>query len=213
MTKRKKYDWEAIERDYRAGMLSIREISRKHDVPESSIRYQAKKYGWQRSLSGKVRERAQEKLLRKELRNPNANDDEVVEEAADTVTAVQLCHRKDIKDGRGFVELFYAHLREAAINRADIEDQIYEHTKASDPDGKDDIKARNAMLRAVSLPSHVGCLRDLSVALKNLVPLERQAFNMNDEDYIGRLGKGIGEGLAKASVEEASRIYAERLKG
>lgn len=37
------------------------------------------------------------------------------------------------------------------------------------------------MLKAISLPSHAGVLRDLSTALKNLVPLERQAYNIKDE--------------------------------
>jgi hypothetical protein len=38
------------------------------------------------------------------------------------------------------------------------------------------------MLKAVSLPTHAGVLRDLSIAQKNLIYLERQAFNLNDKE-------------------------------
>jgi len=36
------------------------------------------------------------------------------------------------------------------------------------------------MMRAVSLPMHSGVIRDLSVAQKNLIGLERQAFGITD---------------------------------
>lgn len=59
----------------------------------------------------------------------------------------------------------------------DIEQAIDEDTK-SDRDGK----RKAAMLKAVSLPTRAGVMRDLSVALKNLIPLERQAFNLDEKD-------------------------------
>lgn len=42
-------DWPAIEADYRAGSMSIREVARFHDVPESSLRDRAKAEAWQRT--------------------------------------------------------------------------------------------------------------------------------------------------------------------
>jgi hypothetical protein len=46
-------DWEAIEREYRAGQVSVREIARKSAVTEGSIR---KRDGWTRNLADQVRE-------------------------------------------------------------------------------------------------------------------------------------------------------------
>ena len=39
-------DWDAIERDWRDGALSIRAIAANRDVPESTLRGQAKARGW-----------------------------------------------------------------------------------------------------------------------------------------------------------------------
>ena len=39
-------DWDAIERDWRDGALSIRAIATGHEVPESTIRRQAKARDW-----------------------------------------------------------------------------------------------------------------------------------------------------------------------
>ena len=57
-------DWEACERDYRAGQLSIRHLATKHDIPESTIRSRAKAEGWQRDLTDEVRTATQAKLSR-----------------------------------------------------------------------------------------------------------------------------------------------------
>lgn len=43
-------DWELIERHYRAGLLSLREIAKEGGVTEGAIRKRAKKDGWTRNL-------------------------------------------------------------------------------------------------------------------------------------------------------------------
>lgn len=42
-------DWEAIERDYRAGVLSLREIAIPNGITEGAIRKRAKRDGWERA--------------------------------------------------------------------------------------------------------------------------------------------------------------------
>ncbi len=42
MAERKQVDWESVERDYSAGLLSLRELADKHGTKESSIRYKSK---------------------------------------------------------------------------------------------------------------------------------------------------------------------------
>ena len=41
-------DWHAIERDYVAGMLSLREMATKHGCSHSAIANRAGRHGWQR---------------------------------------------------------------------------------------------------------------------------------------------------------------------
>lgn len=55
-------DWEAVERDYRAGLLSVREIGLAHGVSHTAINKRAKKHGWDRDLKGKIRAKAEIRL-------------------------------------------------------------------------------------------------------------------------------------------------------
>lgn len=174
--KRKQIDWEAIEREYRAGQLSIREIARQHDVSDGAIRKRAKNKGWSQDLSEKVREKVRTDLVRTEVRTPNASDKEVIEAAAARGVEVVRDHRRDINSGRNLVNLLMGQLEEAATSRDEIEDAIIDET-SEDGNGK----RRAQMLRAVSLPGHAGTLRDLSTAMKNLIALERQAFNLDEK--------------------------------
>ena len=66
--KRKDIDWEAIEREYRAGQLSTYAISRKHKISDNSIRKRVAKEGWARDLSEQVREQVRINLVRDPVR-------------------------------------------------------------------------------------------------------------------------------------------------
>lgn len=80
---RKIVDWEAIEREYRAGQLSVREIARSYGVTDTAIRKRAKQEGWTRDLTEKVRQAAKEAVVRNavrsELSREPANENETVQ--------------------------------------------------------------------------------------------------------------------------------------
>ena len=59
----RRIDWNRIERLYRAGMLTVVEIAKECSVPESNIRYHAKKMGWKRDLTDEVRRTTRTKLV------------------------------------------------------------------------------------------------------------------------------------------------------
>jgi hypothetical protein len=67
-------------------------------------------------------------------------------------------------------------LEDASDNQDDIKDDIIEETKSDTNQ-----KRRNAMLRAVDLPSRSNVMVNLSNAMTKLVMLERQAFNIADD--------------------------------
>ena len=98
---KKPTDWESIERQYRAGVLSIREIGKAHDVSDTAIRKKAKTADWQRDLSAKVAEKVRSDLVRSEVRTANPQTErEIVEEAAATVVHVVRSHRTRITRSR-----------------------------------------------------------------------------------------------------------------
>jgi hypothetical protein len=52
---RKSIDWESIEREYRAGRLTVAEIGRQHGLSHTAINKRAKRDGWTRNLADAVR--------------------------------------------------------------------------------------------------------------------------------------------------------------
>lgn len=173
----KTVDWELIERDYRAGMLSIREIAKAHDISDTAIRKKAKAEGWERDLTEKIQEKVRTELVRGPVRTANPQTEkEIVETAAATVVQVVRSHRKRITAQTELVDLLTHQLIGVAGKREDFEEAIEEET-AADKTGE----RRAKLMKAISLPTHASTAVNLANALKTLVGLERQAFNIQDE--------------------------------
>lgn len=183
MAEKRPIDWEAIEREYRAGQMSLRAIGLDHGITEGAIRKRAKAQGWDRDLTEKVREAVRTKLVRDEgtQAHERVPDRDAIETAAQRGASVVREHRKDIKRGRNLASILFDQLASAIDHRPELEDAIWDETVG---DKKPD--RRNFMLKAVSLPAHATALRDLSTALKNFVPLERQAFNLDAQEREGQ---------------------------
>lgn len=194
-------DWEAVEREYRVGQLSLRALATKHDCTAAAISKKAKEKGWVRDATAEVRERTRAALLtapRKEEAKVNGVNSTVntptqedIEVAVQTNLQVINRHRRDIAKGHDIVSMLFMQLEQAATCREEIENLICEETQEDD-----NSRRRSQMLKMVSLPSHAGVLRDLSTALKNLIPLERQAYNLDEqqheEPYEDRLRRVLG---------------------
>jgi hypothetical protein len=177
----KQPDWEAIERAYRAGALSIRAIAERHGVSDTAIRKRAKAGNWERDLSEQVRKEVRNKLVRGEVRddqpaNPE-NDAEIIEEAAQEGATVVRSHRRDIRKATNLADLLMDDLLQTIRKREEIKDAIEDETR-EDKNGM----RRASMLAAVALPSNAKTLFQLSSAMKNLQILERQAFGLDDKD-------------------------------
>lgn len=177
----KQTDWEALEAEYRAGAASIRELARKYDVSDTAIRKKAKADNWERDLTEKVQERVRSKLVRTEVRTHNAREPvrteaEIIEAAAENAVQVVQIHRRDVRNGRNICAALFAELQDTSANRELIAECIESETQ-------DDLSPtrRNQMMKAVSLPTRARAMLDLSAAMKNLVAVERQAFNLDDK--------------------------------
>src|SRR5271169_5361586 len=81
MTERKSVDWEAIEREYCAGQLSVREIAETCGVSHPAILKRAKRDGWERNLSDAVRDKVTTRLVTDGVTGKSAR--ETVELAAE----------------------------------------------------------------------------------------------------------------------------------
>ena len=162
MNDKPKTDWDAIEREYRAGQLSNREIAARFGVTEGAIRKKAKTEGWQKDLADKVRKEVRAKLVRTDgthssTQEQRATDREIVETAALRGLEVQLTHRRDLQQLHG-------------IKRV-LADRLAVVLQGGDAEGP--------CLGDKESPGDL--LEKLSRVTARLIPLERQAHNLDAE--------------------------------
>lgn len=202
-------DWEGIEKEYRLGQKTVRAIASEFNISHTAINKKAKKEKWVQDKSKEIREKTNAGLasfhsgVSSQVSTPTKAD---IEEAVRTNIQVVTNHRKTLKNGHKLVERLFSILEEAVENKDTIEQEIKAET---DPEGLAGLNRKRMMMRAVSLPSNVGVLKDLSQALKNLIPLERQAFNLdtpgaNIEDVIAALPDKFRDGVRAALTDAVS---------
>ena len=160
---RRSIDWEAVHREYRAGQLSVREIARQFDIAESGIRRKAKEKGWDRDLTGQVNEKVRSELVRSAQsaqQKPSFTEKDIVDAAADRAVQMIQLHRQDIATQRELIGGLLIEIREASDRkRNDVDDK-------SGP----------------SLVERALTLKHLATAMSKVIPLERQAFNIQEDD-------------------------------
>jgi transposase-like protein len=167
-------DWENIEKEYRAGQLSVAEIARQHGLSHPAILKRAKRDGWTRNLALRIKEAVTAKLVTDGVTGNSAA--ETVELAAARGVQVIREHRTLIGKCLALVQRLVGQLDEASEQREEIEVAIHEATSGASAAAR-----RAAMMRAVSLVTHSQIAGNLGNALKTLIALERQAFALDDE--------------------------------
>jgi len=168
-------DWEKIEADIRAGILSNREISRQHNVSESAIRKRIKTRELKRDLSARIKEQVRIKMVRSEVRTPNATDSQVVDEKSDQVVEALKLQREDIAKLREEEQRL---LKELGDNPTKLwvgqyQGQVIEHEVG------------------IAVTERAAALQALANVQHKRIQLERQALGMSDKD--GAPGDDIEE--------------------
>ncbi|MDA5496939.1 hypothetical protein [Yersinia aleksiciae] len=178
-----KPDWEAIESAYRAGLMSLREIASQHNISEGAIRKRAKRDDWSRDLSAKIKERAEDLVrkeeVRKQVRTETTLTERVlIEASAEVIANVRMEHRGDIRRAR---EITNALFDELGAECADIESlrKLGELMLQPDENGRD--RLNEVYQSIIALPERVKAVKALSDAMKNLIGLERQAYDIGDD--------------------------------
>ena len=156
MAERKQVDWEGVERDYSAGLLSLREIGDKYGVTEGAIRKKAKKEEWVRDLTAKIAKKTDDlvrkEMVRSEVRSEKTiSEKEVIEANAQAIVNVKLGHRTSIKKVNSLVESLI-----------------------------DEIETLNKDKSVENLPMRVDVTKKLMDTLKTSIDKERQAFGIVD---------------------------------
>uniref|UniRef100_A0AAU6W304 Terminase small subunit n=4 Tax=unclassified bacterial viruses TaxID=12333 RepID=A0AAU6W304_9VIRU len=183
MAEKKPVDWERIELDYRAGILTLRELSEKSGVSHVSIHKRAKRDGWTRDLAAKIQAKAEELVNRAEanrLGNKEAavNERQVIDAGAEVILTIKMGHRKDIARARNLANKLLDELDTLTDEQGSIKTliQAFKEGEHEDGDAMADMLALANKIGA--LPSRSKVLKEMSETLKNLVTLERDAYDI-----------------------------------
>ena len=199
MAERKQIDWERIELDYRAGVLSLREIAEKHpNTNHVAISRRAKKEGWVRDLSEKIKNKA-EKIVTEQTvtadvtAKSSVSENEIIDSNARVIADVRLSHRKDIGKARSLANSLLEELEHQTINREEYE-SLGILLRSEDERGTD--KLNDLYMKAMSTPSRIVSMQKLADTMKTLIGLEREAFGIDKEveqklDPLGDLLKSL----------------------
>lgn len=183
---RKPIDWEAIEREYRAGQLSLREIGRQYELSEGAIRKRAKAERWERALSDKVRSAVREKLVRADgtqqgTQEQRTSDRQIVEGASLRGFELVTSHRRDLAQLHALKRIIATRLA-AYLNGEPIDGPCI-----GDKETPGDL------------------VEKLSRVTSRLIPLERQAHNLDEA--------GDDEPARRSDVRSARELIASRIAG
>lgn len=93
-------DWELIEREYRVGIKTLRQLAAEYGVSHVTIAQRAKRYAWVRDLTKKVaaaaKDKATKKAANKQATKTLKSDAEVVEAYSEVVASVDEIQREDV---------------------------------------------------------------------------------------------------------------------
>ncbi|WP_342649101.1 hypothetical protein [Pseudomonas sp. REB1044] len=122
----KQPDWEAIERAYRAGSLSVRAIGGSQGVNHATILKRAKKEGWARDLTEQVRIATKQKVTTSVTSTSNqapaVTDADIIDEASSQAASVVLAHRTGLASWRSIADKLSVALAEMDVNEENLGD-------------------------------------------------------------------------------------------
>lgn len=172
---RPREDLERMEADYRAGVLTLREIGKLHGITHSRVAAYAKAHKWERNLTQRVQEAAAAKLAQYAERKPQreAAESETVAASAQVIADVVLEHRLH---GRRARKLFLDLMAELeAHTHGDTVQDLARLVKAGAP-LPDAGAVAKAVARATSLSKRIDDANNLMVGLERCIAIERAAF-------------------------------------
>lgn len=185
----RKIDYDRIEADWRAGLLSPQQIAAKYteetgvSVSRAAIIKHFTAKGIARDLSQKIHDRASAMVTEamvtgKVSAQPSRPDREIIEMGSMQVAEVRLSHRKDAARARELVNAMLSELEEQTNpeTRA-LLGRLGEMMRQPDERGAD--RLNDAYQAIISLPERSKTLKVLAESLARLIDIERQAFGMD----------------------------------
>ncbi len=178
--KKARTDWEAVERDYRTGKYTLRELATKHGPSHQAIAKQAKNNGWTQDLSAAIKQATNAKLVdelvAKEVAKGGQEVANVVLVAAEVAKDVILGHRTGLNQITEIKRKLLAQIEQAAENMVDLA-EVIEMVRNPDDNGMD--RANDALRKAMGRSALVDDLKKLADVDEKVRKGEREAFSID----------------------------------
>lgn len=205
-------DWERIEVDYRAGLLSVREIASAHGITEGAIRKRAKRDDWVRDLKEKIHAKADDLVRKAEVRTEVRTERAVIDSNAQVIVDVRLSHRTDIARARTLAMKLLDEL-EIQTDNTDLLEQLETALAQGDdpPDG-----LMRAFQRVTSTAGRIDSAKKLAEAMKVLISMEREAYGIVEAaklEVTSPDGSMSPRGRSLADFYEDIRVQSESSTG
>lgn len=182
-------DWEAIQKEFRLGQKSLRQMATEFGVQASAISRKAAKDGWVQDKSEEVRALSEAKLL---LNNAKATPTRLeIEAAAEIRTNAVLNHRAGLQRLRIVKDKLLAHVESVVDNLDDMGD-VVALLRQDTAEGLD--KAGDKMAKAMDRSILIDDVKKLAEIDERVRKGEREAF-----------GIGSDADAAKSSVDDVLR--------
>ena len=197
---RKAVDWESVEREYRAGIRSLKDIGAEFGVSDAGILKRAKKEEWQRDLTERIRAKAEAKVSaalvsEKVSAESNANERTIVEANAQVIADTVLNQRRDVSRSRSIVQKLFDELEAQGDGLEELA-MLGEALESGDEE-----KLAQIARKVIAFPSRVDSAKKLAESLRTLVELERKVLRIKDDTNLDDFAKKIGEGAALSGMD------------
>ena len=171
-----KIDWDKAKAMYESGVCSLGQIAKACACSDSAVSMRAARHGWVRDPLGVAR--LQDERARALVASTKAEREQVIAVTASMQSKVLVGHRKDIARARAVVSTLLDEL--SGVSDPSVQDHLDhlgELLAAPDENGKLD-RLNKIYRRVISMPERIAGINALSTALKTLIMLERQAYNI-----------------------------------
>ena len=182
MAERKQVDWESVERDYSAGLLSLREIAAKYGVSPSLITRKKNEGEWPKDLTSKIQAKADSIItgvntggVNTGVNSKKVSEKEIIEANAQAIVNIKLAHRGDIRKSKRIVNSLFDELELTTDNR-ELFEQLGELLRQESESGQD--KLNDIYKKCISMPQRIDGVKKLTDALKTMIGLEREAYDI-----------------------------------
>lgn len=174
-------DWQAVERDYRAGVMSLREIGSAHGLTHGAINKRAKRDEWTRDLQAKIQAKAEalvsKALVSKEVsREDMVTERQIIDAGAQRIAQVRNEHRQDINRMRSLGVALLAELESQTFDAVLIS-QLGELMRSPDDAGMD--RLNDIYRKVISTPGRVDTAKKLVETMKSVIAMEREAYSID----------------------------------